>query len=257
MRKRLTVWLGIILVLLMCADLAVAEEISCGRIKVSYDKTAELTISYGDVAIVTHPYYYFGSENGSINISIPSFRGFENSTTEKTFDSAGNETGSVITWKVTTGSNRIKGLADGEQFVKLYLTKESVRFEFNLIPNDAKTKGYGEIGLLVPEDAFAGGSYEGIYVSGSGEEFPRSGDLPVSREPVQMTSKIFKTVELKTGEAAKQGLLMRVAVEKYRKLIVQDFRSQENPPWAGNWRLVGGMDYPLGKDAITIEFEEI
>ncbi len=256
MRKRLMVGLGVILVLLMCAGLVAAADISCSRIKVSYDKTAKLTISYGDVAVVTHLYYYFRNEDGSITIGTPSFRGFENSTVEKTFDSVGNETGSVITWKVTTGQNRIKGLTDGEQFVKLYLTKESVRFEFNLIPSVAKAKGYGEIGLLVPEGAFAGGSYEGIYVSGSGAEILKSGDLPVSRDPVQTISKTFKVVELKTGEAAQQGLLMRVAVEKYQKLIVQDFRSKENPPWSGNWRIAGGMYYPLGKDAITIEFEE-
>lgn len=232
-------------------------EISYGKIKASYDKTAEISISYGNVVVAKHIYYYFRDNEGTINLSIPSYRGFEEPVVEKIKDEAGNETGVSVLWKVTTGPNRMPGLSEkDEQYVKLSLKKDEVCFEINLIPSNTNSKGYGEIGLLIPENTFAGGFYKGIYVSGSGQETPMTGDIPVEKEPVQKNTKVFKSIELKTGKEATEKFLMRVGVKNYKKLILQDFRSYETAPWSGNWRLAAGMDNPLGKDYITIEFEE-
>ena len=234
-----------------------AGEVSLGKIKVTYDKTAELTISYGDTVVVKHLYYYFRDESESLNISVPSFRGFSEPVQEKLYDEAGNEKGVAVKWNVIPGSDKfMKGLADGEQFVKLYLTKDEVKIELNLIPSNANLKGYGEIGLLLPEETFAGGSYKGIYVSGSGQETPRSGDLPEEREPKQPNTKVFKSIEIETGKALQKKLLLRIEIQNYKKIILQDFRGYETAPWAGNWRIAAGMDNPLGKDVVIIEFEE-
>ncbi|MCM8761919.1 MAG: hypothetical protein NC905_02990 [Candidatus Omnitrophica bacterium] len=239
------------------SKMLVSGEISYGKIKISYDKTAEISINYGDVVVVKHIYYYFRDSEGTINLSIPSYRGFEEPVVEKILDNAGNETGMSVLWKVTTGPNRMPGLSEkDEQYVKLSLKKDEVSFEINLIPTNPNSKGYGEIGFLIPEDTFAGGSYKGVYVSGSGQETTRTGDIPVERETVQPNTKVFKIIEMKTGEKATGKFLMRAGVKNYKKLILQDFRSYETAPWAGNWRLAAGMDNPLGKDYITIEFEE-
>lgn len=232
-------------------------EISFGKIKVSYDKTAEVSISYGDVVVIKHIYYYFRDTEKNINLGVPSYRGFEEPLVEKISDEAGNEIGVSVLWKVTTGPNRMQGLSEkDEQFVKLLIKKDEVSFEINLIPSNTNSKGYGEIGFLIPEDVFAGGSYKGIYVSGSGQKITMTGDIPVEREPVQKNTKVFESIELTTATTARQKFLMRAGVKNYKKLILQDFRSYEGQPWSGNWRLAAGMDTPLGKDCIEIEFEE-
>jgi len=254
LRNFFVVVLAMVVLKVVCLN---AGEVSLGRIKVTYDRTAELTISYDGTVVVKHFYYYFRDNDGSLHISVPSFRGFAEPVEEKLYDEAGNEKGVAVKWNVTPGSDQfMKGLSEGEQFVKLYLTKDEVKIELNLIPSNANLKGYGEIGLLLPEETFAGGSYKGIYVSGSGEEITLSGDLPEEREPKQPNTKIFKSIEIETGKALQEKLLLRIGIQKYQKLILQDFRGYEKPPWAGNWRLAGGMQNPLGKDTVVIEFEE-
>ena len=154
-------WMLSLALIAVLSSLAVGEEVTVGKMKLTYNTRGIRGIFYGDTQVVTRVYCYYADKAKTITHWYPGRDKVSvalDPKIEKIKDKAGKETGVVLTWRYKEGG-WTKGLAvDKPSFIRATVTANEVKIDFHVVPSK-KIKGYGEIGLNMPKDMLIGATW--------------------------------------------------------------------------------------------------